>query len=314
MSSIAIQYVAIDVSKRTLQFEGPCPHSTGKMPNEAAALVRELSRLHKLYPALHLVCEPTGGYERLLLATAHGLGLPITLVDAWKVRHFALGLGWIEKSDPIDAALLRQYALTAQVRPTPATACDHALLRDWVQLREHYVRCLSEEQTFLQTLGNAQMQARVQQECEHLETLLKELDAKISAFLETQAPDLNDKVQTLCLVCGVGLRIATGLLAYLPELGYYSEGAIAKLAGVAPIVDDSGERTGNKHIARGRATARRVLYQAALVAAQHNEHLKPFYQRLRAAGKPAKVALIAVARKLLIFLNSLLKPAAQLPA
>jgi transposase len=314
MSSCTIPYVACDVSKRTLHFAGPCRQSTGQIPNQADTLVRQLTRWRALYPGLHLVCEPTGGCERLLLATAHALQIPITLVDAWKVRHFARGLGWLEKSDPIDAALLRRYALTAECKPTPPTESAHAQLRDWVQLREHYVQRLSEEQTFAQTLGNAALQARVQQECEHLETLIEELEAKISEFLQTEAPALNDKVQTLCLVSGIGLRLATGLLAHLPELGRYRDSAIAKLAGVAPIVDDSGERSGNKHIARGRAPARRLLYQAALVAAQHNEHLKPFYRRLRQAGKPAKVALIAVARKLLVFLNSLLKPAHSLPA
>jgi transposase len=314
MSSIATPYVGFDVSKRTLQFEGPCRRSTGKISNQPEPLVRELKRLRELYPALHLVCEPTGGCERLLLATAHALQIPITLVDAWKVRHFALGLGWLEKSDPLDAALLRRYALTAVVEPTAPVDSNQAVLRDWVQLREHYVQRLSEEGTFCQTLGNARLQSRVQEECDHLQTLIEELDAQIAAFLETEAPELNDKVQTLCLVSGIALRIATGLLAHLPELGSFSNGAIAKLAGVAPIVDDSGERAGNKHIARGRAPARRVLYQAALVAAQHNEYLKPFYLRLRAAGKPAKVALIAVARKLLVFLNSLLKPAYPRPA
>lgn len=313
MSAIAIPYVAFDVSKRTLQFDGPCRQSTGKVPNQAEPLVRTLQRLRALYPTLQLVCEPTGGCERLLVATAHALQLPLTLVDAWKVRHFALGLGWLEKSDPIDAALLRRYARTAAVAPTPPADAHHARLRDWVQLREHYVERLGQEETFRQTLGHAQFQARVQEECDHLAALIAELDAQIVAFLQAEAPELNDKVQTLCLVTGIGLRTATALLAHLPELGRYRDAAIAKLAGLAPIVDDSGQRTGNKHIARGRANARRALYLAALVAAQHNEHLQPFYRRLRLAGKPAKVALIAVARKLLVFLNSLLKPAQLQP-
>src|SRR4051812_45037676 len=128
MSAIATPYVGFDVSNRTLQCAGPCLQSTGKVRNQAEPLVRELQRLRALYPALHLVCEPTGGCERLLLATAHALQIPITLVDAWKVRHFALGLGWLEKSDPIDAALLRRYALTAAVAPTPGcgTGCSCA--------------------------------------------------------------------------------------------------------------------------------------------------------------------------------------------
>jgi transposase len=314
MSPVAIPYVGFDVSKDTLQFGGPCCQSTGKVANEATALRAKLVALVKLHPALHVVCEPTGGYERLLMTTARELAIPVTLVDAWKVRHFALGLGWLEKNDRLDAAVLRQYGLTAAVAPTPPGERNHEVLRDWVQLREHYVARLSEEQTFAHTLRNAKIQARVLEECTRLENLIEELDAEIVRFLETEAPALNDKVQTLCLVQGVGLRIATGLLAHVPELGHYSDGAIAKLVGVAPIVDDSGERTGNKHIARGRASARRVLYQAALVAAQHNEYLQPVYCRLRAAGKPAKVALIAVARRLLLFLNLILKPAALAPS
>lgn len=302
-------YIAFDVSKGTLQLQGPDAGSTGQIANSAATVASTLKRLQRVHPGLHVICEPTGGYERLLVHSAQALNLPVTVVDAFKARHFALGLGWLEKNDRLDAALLRRYAVTAQPAPTPPPSAEHARLRDWVQLREHYVQRLAEDQTFGQTLGSPAMQARVQAECARLEALIAELDTEIAAFLEAEAPALNDKVQTLCLVSGVGLRIATGLLAHLPELGSFDERAIAKLAGLAPIVDDSGTRVGHKHIARGRAPARRILYQAALVAAQHNEYLQPFYQRLRAAGKPAKVALIAVARKLLVFLNSLLKPA-----
>ena len=302
-------YIAFDVSKDTLQLQGPDAGATGQIANTATIVLSTLKRLHRLHPGLHVICEPTGGYERLLVQGAHALGLPVTMVDAFKARHFALGLGWLEKNDRLDAALLRRYALAAEPAPTPPPSPEHAQLRDWVQLREHYVQRLSMEQTFGQTLGRPQLQTRVLEECARLEVLIAELDTEIAAFLETQAPALQDKVQTLCLVSGIGLRVATGLLAHLPELGTFSDRAIAKLAGLAPIVDDSGTRVGHKHIARGRAPARRILYQAALVAAQHNEYLRPFYQRLRAAGKPAKVALIAVARKLLVFLNSLLKPA-----
>ena len=313
MSLVTTPYVGIDVSKLTLQLEGPCARSTGQIANEPVTVQRELTRLRTLYPNLHLVCEATGGYERLVLATAHALAIPITLADPWKVRHFAMGLGWLEKSDAIDAGVLRKYAEAAKVAPTKATDAGYVVLRDWVQLREHYVQRLSDEQTFGQTLANAETRAWVEKRCAQLEIEIEEIEAKISDFLQTQAPELNDRVQTLCLVSGVGLRIATALLAHVPELGSFNDQAIAKLVGVAPIVDDSGLRSGNKHIARGRADARRVLYQAALVAAQHNEHLRPFYQRLRLAGKPAKVALIAVARKLLVFLNSLLKPAFMKP-
>jgi transposase len=313
MSPLATSYLACDVSKRTLQFDGPCAQTTCQIANHSTAVLPALRHWHQLHPGLHLICEPTGGYERVLRAAAQVLEIPITLVDPWKNRHFALGLGWIEKSDRIDARLLRQYAQTANPAPTPAPDTAQAHLRDWVQLREHYVERLRAEQTFLQSLGSAAIRARVKADCQRLEAHIAEVEAHLAAFLETEAPALNDKVQTLCLVESIGLRLATGILAHLPELGSYRDSAIAKLVGVAPIVDDSGERAGNKHIARGRACVRRLFYQAALVAARHNPVLKPFYQRLRAAGKPAKVALIAVARRLLLFLNLLLKPASLQP-
>src|SRR2546423_12334863 len=110
MSPIATPYVAFDVSKRTLQVEGPCRESQGKIQNEAAAIMRELRRLRRLYPALHLVCEATGGYERVLVRAAQTLEIPLTFADPWEGRHFAMGLGWLEKSDPIDAGIIRRHA------------------------------------------------------------------------------------------------------------------------------------------------------------------------------------------------------------
>jgi transposase len=308
MSTNAIVHLGVDVSKATLQFNGPCPRSTFITPNHPRSLETQLRALQRLYPQLHLIFEATGGYERVLLATAHMLGLAFTLVDPWRVRHFAYGLGILEKTDPIDAAVLRRYG--EAVRPDVTSVQEEPLrqLRQWVQLRDHYVAQLAQEQTFLESLAEREQQSIVRKQCLHLERLIDRLDGQIHDWLATQSP-LQNAVQTMCLVSGVAWRCATGLLAYLPELGRCNGQQIAKLAGVAPMPDDSGPRNGPRHITRGRAPARRVLYMAAIVAARFNPHLRPFYQRLRLAGKPAKVAIIAVARKLLVFLNSILKPA-----
>ena len=200
----------------------------------------------------------------------------------------------------------RQFTLAPMTEAQEQTL---RTLRSWVQLRDHYVARRREDETFIASLAETALRRIAQAESRHLERLIEKLDEKIQRFLDEQAPALNDAVQTLCLVSGVAWRSATGLLAYLPEMGRCSGQQIAKLAGLAPLADDSGPRNGPRHIARGRAPARRVLYMIALVAARYNEHSRRFYLRLRAAGKPPKVALIAVARKLLVFLNSLLKPA-----
>lgn len=309
MSPNAIVHLGVDVAKATLQFDGPCAQSTGALANQPRTVLAFLQRLRRHYPQLHLICEASGGYERTLVAAAHALGIAFTLVDPWRVRHFARGLGRLEKTDPIDAAVLRRYGQA--VRPAATSVQEEALrrLRQWVQLRDHYIEQLRREEIFLSSVPEADLQRLVRAQCTHLEHLIEKLEAKIQHCLEQHAPAAHDAVQTLCLVSGVSWRLATGLLAYLPELGRCNGQQIAKLAGLAPIADDSGTRHGPRHIARGRAPARRLLYMAALVAARFNEHLRPFYLRLRAAGKPPKVALIAVARKLLVFLNSLLKPA-----
>ena len=313
MSSSAITAIGIDVAKLTLEFGGPCARSSGSVRNEPEPIRTRLRALLKMYPALHLVCEATGGCERLLVATAQSLKIPISVVEPSRVRHFAQSLGRIEKTDPVDAQVLREFGQRMPLTQTKEREESYRVLRDWVQVRDHYVEHLKVEETFLTSLANPKMRSLVQEQCDYLKSLIEEVEARIEAFLQEQAPELNDRVQTLCLVTGVAARSAAGLLAYIPELGRIGDQQLSKLVGLAPIAHDSGEMNGPRHIAKGRAPARRILYMLAMVAARFNEHLKPFYLRLRSNGKPPKVALIAVARKLILVLNTLLKPAFEMP-
>lgn len=313
MSSSAITAIGIDVAKLTLEFGGPCARSSGSVRNDLEAIRRHLRTLLKLYPALHLVCEATGGCERLLVATAHSLKIPISVVEPSRVRHFAQSLGRLEKTDPVDAQVLREFGQRMPLTQTKELEESYRVLRDWVQVRDHYIEQLKIEEAFLSSLANPKMRSLVEEQCDHLKSRIAEVETMIETFLQEQAPELNDRVQTLCLVTGVASRSAVGLLAYIPELGRIGDAQLSKLVGLAPIAHDSGEMKGPRHIARGRAPARRILYMLSMVAARYNEHLNPFYLRLRSNGKPPKVALIAVARKLIIFLNNLLKPAFDMP-
>lgn len=305
-------YVGIDASKARLVCQTPDLSVTEA--NESKAVYARLREWKKRYPKLHLIIEPTGGHERVLLAAAAALQIPATRVNARQVRDYARGLGWLEKTDKIDAKVLRQYGETAKPKPTEQPTEVQEKLRELVQLRDHYVEQLQHEQTYTQTLQNPATRRMAEAHNEQLETKIKEVEQAIEALIDGDAPELHVPIQTLCLVKGMGVRSAVTLLAYVPELGRISDQAVSKLVGVAPIVDDSGERSGNRHIKYGRANARRILYMCASVAAQHNEYLSPFYQRLIAAGKPPKLALIAVARKLLRYLNRLLKPLYTAPA
>jgi transposase len=309
MNSETKQYVGIDLSKA----ECVCrtPERAMSVPNERKAVSQQLQAWREKYPRLHLIVEPSGGCERLLLAVAAEQQIPVSRVNARQVRDYARGLGWLEKSDAIDALLLQRYGEQAQPAATPPAPKVEETLRELVQLRDHYVEQLQHEQTYAASLQHPAAIKLVAQRCRQIETTIAKVERQIEALIETEAPELETRVQTLCLVSGVGIRSAISLLAYLPELGRLTDGQISKLTGVAPIVDDSGLRHGNRHIKYGRAQPRRILYMCACVAAQHNEYLQPFYARLIARGKPFKVAIIAVARKLLSFLNQLLKPLPQ---
>jgi transposase len=299
--------LGVDVAKHTLQTDDG--HRQRVVPNQPAALRQWLQTLP---PGAQLICEPSGGYERSLLACAHQAGVSACLVNARQVRAFARGLGRLEKTDRLDAAVLRHYGACVQPRPTPPP--DPALLRlqPMVRTRAHYAGLRQTERNRLELLDDPALRRLTEQQCGHWDRVLAKLDAQILAHVEAH-PLLRDRMQTLCLVCGVGELTALTLVAEFPELGTLSARAAAKLAGLAPLSQESGQWQGRRHIAHGRASVRRALFQAALVAARHNEHLRPFYLRLRANGKPPKLALIAVARKLLIFLNRLLRedPPAQ---
>lgn len=301
------QPLGVDVAKHTLQTDDG--HRQRVVTNQPAALRRWLQALP---PGTQLICEPSGGYERSLLACAHQAGVSACLVNARQVRAFARGLGRLEKTDRLDAAVLRHYGACVQPRPTPPP--DPALMRlqQMGRTRAHYAGLRQAERNRLELLDDPALRRLTEQQCGHWDRVLAKLDAQILAHVEEHAL-LRDRMQTLCLVCGVGAQTALTLVAEFPELGTLSARGAAKLAGLAPLSQESGQWQGRRHIAHGRASVRRALFQAALVAARHNEHLRPFYLRLRANGKPPKLALIAVARKLLVFLNRLLReePPAQ---
>jgi len=294
------QPVGVDVAKDTLHTDDGHRHRV--VPNQPAALRRWLRNLP---PGTQLICEPSGGYERRLLACARQTGVSACLVNARQVRAFARGLGRLEKTDRLDAAMLRHYGACVQPRPLPPP--DPALLRlqQLVRTRAHYAGQLQRERNRRELLEDPLLDRLNRQQCAHWEQVLAQLDTEVLAHVEAH-PLLRDRMQTLCLVCGVGAQTALTLVAEFPELGRLNARAAAKLAGLAPLAQESGQWQGSRHIAHGRANVRRALFQAALVAARHNEHLRPFYLRLRSNAKPPKLALIAVARKLLIFLNRLL--------
>lgn len=310
MTPKANDYIGIDVASDLLEVAGAEP---AQVKNEPLALRRWLETLKRTQPRAHLVCEATGRHHRALqLAAAEG-NVPLSIINPRQARDLARSVGQLEKTDAVDAQLLRR--LGAALHPAPTRVPEPALreLQDLVGLRA----ALVEEQTAWANRQALLGPTAAKLCARRLRTLERELalvEEAIDALLASPAAaELATKTQALCLVCGIGVRTAVVLVAWLAELGSCNRRQIAKLAGLAPFNRDSGQWRGHRHIAHGRAPVRKALYQAAVVAARHNEHLRPFYQRLRAAGKPAKVAYVAVARKLLVFLNRILSDATPAP-
>jgi transposase len=299
----SLSFLGVDVAKPSLAIQ--FPDQLWSTANTAQGHAAFLTRLQSLGP-VHVICEATGGYERALVLALHRAGIAVSVINPRQVRDFARACGRLAKTDAIDAAILRDYG--EKLRPAadapPAEGEDE--FAELVRARQDLVGLITEEinrreHARLPTLLKLS-HARQKQ----LEKQLAQLDALLDAHVAAHA-ELTAKAERLQQVSGVGRVSALTVLALLPELGRIGDAQASALVGVAPLNHDSGQFRGQRHIHGGRAAVRRVLYMAALAATRHNPILKAFYQRLRERGKPAKLALTAVMRKLTVLLNRLLK-------
>jgi transposase len=294
--------IGIDVAKAQLEFACRPSGETGRVPNDQVGIAELAARCHALAPTL-IVCEATGGYEAPLVAALAGARLPIVVTNPRQVRDFAKATGQLAKTDAIDAQVLALFA--ERVRPEPRPLPDAALtaLEELLTRRRQLVEMLTAERNRL-LLARGPVRRDLQHHIRFLERRLREVDDDLHTAVKA-SPVWRVKDDLLQSVPGVGRVVSLTLLAQLPELGRVSHKEIAALVGVAPLARDSGTLRGKRLVYGGRAPVRAVLYMAALVASRRNPVIHAFYQRLRAAGKPAKVALTACMRKLLTILNAI---------
>lgn len=271
-------------------------------PKGIAALIKAASQI----PGTpHLVCEATAGYERPLATAAMAKAIRVSIVQPLRVREFARSHGRLAKNDPLDAALLSRFGASVKPRPLQPKVGIRQRLDDIMRARTELIDSMQRE------LNRAEHHT-----CKLVIRICKDLAARYRkhiAALEAEAAglvegdqDLSDADALLRAVSGVGPQTSRTLLAFLPELGHVGRRTIASLAGLAPYDRDSGKFKGKRFIQGGRGQVRKVLYMASLVAMRHNAVLKAVYQRLRETGKPFKVAIVAVARHLLVHLNSII--------
>jgi transposase len=296
-------YVGIDVSKDRLDValsDGRYEQLNNDAPGHA-----QLCVLLAATPTQLIVLEATGGLERALAVELAAQGLPLRIVNPRQVRHFAKAAGLLAKTDRIDAEVLLRFGQAMKPAPRePVSEAQHAL-QALVLRRRQLVEMLIMERNRLSSAHKA-VRTQVKRTVQWLENELDCADKDTDDALKSSGV-WREKVELLESVPGIARVTSLSLLATLPELGSLNRRQISALVGVAPFNRDSGHLRGRRSIYGGRATTRAALYMAALVGMRHNPVLRRFYERLRAAGKPGKVALVACMRKLLTILNVMLR-------
>lgn len=301
-------FIGIDVSSQTLEVASSDQAKTWQVANDASGIEQLVSQASALAPTL-MVLEATGGYEFEAACALQAAGLTVAVVNPRAARDFARAMGALAKTDALDARMLAAFARVLHQHPErerfvkPLADAELQQLQALVLRRRQLVQMLTAERRRLR-LAHAAARPSIERVIEFLKQELGDSEAEVAAHVQSHHAAL---AQALASVPGIGAASVAVLLAELPELGKLDRRRIAALVGVAPLNRDSGQMRGQRCIWGGRADVRRTLYMATLTAVRHNLALKACYERLLAAGKRKKVALVACMRKLLTMLNAIAK-------
>lgn len=301
-------FIGIDVSKDHLDIAVRPTAQRWTCNNNDAGVEELATKLTDLAPTL-IVMESTGSYHRLLLTRLVGVRLPAIAINPRQGRDFARAMNRLAKTDRIDADILAEFA--EKVRP-PLRAISDEETRELEALctrRRQLLTMLAGEQNRVHSAAQS-VRPRIQKHIHWLKGEIDQLDKELHDRIRS-SPAWRDKEDLLSSCKGIGPVSTHSMLAYLPELGTFNRRQIAAIVGVAPFNDDSGKKRGRRSISGGRRQVRNILYMATLVATRHNPAIREFYQRLIAAGKLPKVALVACMRKLLTILNSMARSKTQ---
>lgn len=310
-SSLPDHVVAFEVSKHQLVVHTLPANRQHTIPNTPAAvrrvLVAEVKHTRRAgLGTMLVVCEATGGYEAHVLASAVELGIEAHKAHGTRVRHFARYKGLKAKSDAIDARVLALYGLhTDNLRRYVAPAATVVALRALQERRHDLQVMLRAETNRLEHASDARVLRSLEASIKSMSKALATIEAEIGNLVEG-TETLSHRARLMRTVPGVGPVVAATLMAHMPELGTLPRGQAAALAGLAPHDNDSGQMRGRRSISAGRNAVRRCLYMAALVAIRRCPHLRDCAQRIIARGRPPKVAITAVMRKLVVIINAVL--------
>lgn len=297
-------YVGVDVSKQHLDWAVGAEGVVDQVPNSRAGVRQLVTALGRI-ELESIVVESTGGYERVLTEALAAAALPVVLVNPWRVRRFGEGLGVLAKTDPLDARVLAMFGERARPARRPLPGPKQREMADLVRRRRQLIAMIVAEKSRLDT-ASLVVRRDINSLVQLLERRVARLDERIDRAIADD-PEKSEQWTRLQTAPCVGPGVARALIVDLPELGSLGRRQITSLVGLAPFAKDSGKKSGYRRIRAGRAAPRSALYLAAMNGARFNAVLKEMYQRLIAAGKPPKLALIALARKLLTILNAMVR-------
>ena len=298
-------FVGVDVSKHYLDLYVSEIETHKRFANSSEGLDQLVEFLEPLAPEL-VVCEASGGYEKPLIQELLAAEIPVARANAARVRFFAKSMAQHAKTDKIDAFVIAHFAATAQLRALTPTSTTRTALREYYQHRSHLkglqqrLRLSSNHHHFQNTADSAQRLL------DALEQEIAEMDETINQLIEDD-PELTEQAGLMATMKGIGVLTAASLLAYLPELGQVNNKEIAALAGLAPYANESGQWVGTRRCRGGRKEVRTALFMASVSATRYNPSLRAIHQRLIDRGKPKKVARVACMRKMLVWLNAMLR-------
>jgi len=302
-------FIGVDVSQNYLDVYVRPTSVRQRFPNNTAGITEFLAWVRPL-AAERIIFESTGPYQKAAVGALLAEGLPAVVVNARQVRDFAKAMNFLAKTDRIDASVIAHFGEVARTTVRPLESQETRDLREFYDRRGQLVHMLAMEKNQRHAATVAQASPKVlkniDKHIDYLEDQIHGLEKRMDQIIESSAA-FQARNEILQTITGIGPQVSRTLLAYLPELGLYNRQTIAALVGLAPFNDDSGTHTGARHIRGGRSKVRVGLYQAAIAAIRHCPRMKAFYAALKARGKASRVAIIAVARKLLVLANALLR-------
>lgn len=298
--------IGVDVSSKKLDLSD----SSGELPavidNSVEAIKSKLVKNIAATESTLVVCESSGGWENVMVDLLHDANVNVAVINPRQTHYFAKSQGYFEKTDTIDAKVIRQFGEMFEVHLAKPRTEREKQFQAISRRRLQVLTMINQEQNRKILCADKSAMQFIDESLEMLKKQLKQLDVQIKKFIDEVSQD-TPSVRIIASVPGVGPVTTATLCCELPELGKVSRGAIAKLVGVAPMANQSGERDGKRKARGGRAIVRRSLYMATLVATKRNPVIAKFYLRLLQKGKPKKLALIACMRKLLLMIHDMVR-------